>query len=84
MKPNLTTGLAIAVLACAMSIGDARANWPEPGIACDASNAGEFYTLEAYLGWPRTRYSITYNCDGGSWQLWSVCDLSPGGICYAY
>lgn len=79
----LMAALATTALAAGMSIGTASANgWPQPNIACNENNAGTFYDVLYYSRWQRLQ--ITYYCDGAEWQLWQVCDLNPGGICYAY
>ncbi len=79
----LAVALAATVLAAGMSIGTANANgWPQPNIPCNENNAGTFFDVQYYGQWQRLQ--ITYYCDGIEWQLWQVCDLSPGGICYAY
>ncbi|MEQ1512683.1 MAG: hypothetical protein ABL934_08405 [Lysobacteraceae bacterium] len=83
MKITMMKGLAIALMAGAMGIGNAHAvGWPTPNIACTSANEGTTYDVQYFSRWQQLQ--ITYYCDGTAWQLWQVCDLQPGGICVAY
>ncbi len=83
MKLTMMKGLAIALMAGAMGIGNAQAvGWPQPNTPCNAANEGTTYDVQYFSRWEQLQ--ITYYCDGTAWTLWQVCDLHPGGICVAY
>ncbi len=84
MKFTMMKGLAITLMAGAMSIGDAQAiGWPEPATQCTEANA--FQTEDVYYYGRRQQLKITYVCEPGyGWWVLYVCDLSPGGFCSIY
>ncbi|TXI49975.1 MAG: hypothetical protein E6Q50_05245 [Lysobacter sp.] len=83
MTRNIAFGLAAVLAAGLMSSGNANAiGWPTPNIACNSANEGQTYDVQYYSRWEQLQ--ITYYCDGTAWQLWMVCDLHPGGICWVY
>lgn len=83
MTRNIAFGLAAVLAAGLMSSGNANAiGWPTPNIACNSANEGQTYDVQYYSRWEQLQ--ITYYCDGTAWQLWMVCDLQPGGICWVY
>lgn len=80
MKLNILHGLAIALIAGIMSIGNAQANgWPTPNISCTEANFGETFDVQYFTQWENLQ--ISYFCNGEFWQLTQVCDLRAG-VCF--